>query len=192
MKKKLLEQDYCPEKWNRMEKTCTGAYCSVCEVHLPDLTELWLGELVNEHLDSGKCVRLTDSQINFLSFYKKIRQTAAISSIVIGTSFFNYTYSQSVEEAAKNTDSCLVTGRVIFEDDKSISRNTTIYITLVGGGVYETKTDSQGNFAINLPKNSKVWISNLKKLESRKIKNRDTIHLGKNKIRREKRRMGWL
>lgn len=169
-----------------------GGYCSVCEVNLPDLTGLSLGELVNEHLDSGKCVRLTDSQINFLSFYKKIRQTAAVSSIVIGTSFFNYTYSQSIEEAGKSKDSCLVTGRAVFDDDKSISRNTTIYITLVGGGVYETQTDNQGNFAINLPKNSKVWNSNLKKLESREIKNRNTMHLGKNKIRREKRRMGWL
>lgn len=191
MTKELLKNEYCLEDWASMEPSCTGKFCSVCNVNLLDLTELSLSEIVQKHIGSGKCVRLTDSQINFLSFYRSFRKSVAVSSIVIGSSFFNYSYSQSIENSILHQDSCLVTGRAIFDDDKTPSRNVAIYIT-AGGRTYETMTDNQGNFAVNLPKNCTVQYSNLKKLESKKVKNKSQIKLGKNKIHRDNRRMGWL
>ena len=167
MTKELLKNDYCLEDWVSMEQSCAGKFCSVCNKNLLDLSEIPVSEIVQEYLGSGKCVRLTDSQINFLSFYKSFRKSVAISSIVIGSSFFNCSYSQSIENAMLHPDSCLVTGRAIFDDDKSPSRNVAIYIT-AGERTYETMTDGQGNFAVNLPKNCTVSYSNLKNSNRKK------------------------
>ena len=128
MTKELLKNDYCLEDWNNLEPSCTGKFCSVCKTNLLDLTGLSVGEIVQEHLGSGKCVRLTDSQINFLSFYKAFRNSVAVSSIVIGSSFFNYSYSQSIENSILHQDSCLVTGKAVFDDDKTPSRLSLIHI----------------------------------------------------------------
>lgn len=191
MKKRLLENESCGENWNDMDPTCSGRFCATCQTNLEDLTELSLGELVSNHLGSGKCVRLTETQIHFLSFYKSAQKAAVISSIVVGTSFFNSTYAQSIKNAATSKDSCLVTGKAVFDDDGSPSRNVAIYVT-AGGKTYETTTDNKGHFAINLPKNAPITYSNVKKLQSKNTKNRNKMRLGKNKIHRDKRRMGWL
>lgn len=60
------------------------------------------------------------------------------------------------------------------------------------GKNYETTTDGEGNFAINLPKNCTIEHSNLKKLEAQKIKDKKQIKLGENKMKREIRRRGWI
>jgi hypothetical protein len=187
----LLKNEFCKEDWDNMKPTCNGKFCEVCSANLLDLSELPISEIVENHLGSGKCVRLTESQINFLTFYQRFRKSVAVSSILIGSSFFNYSYSQSIENAILHKDSCLITGRAIFDYNKSPSRNVSIYIT-AGNKTYETKTDNEGNFAINLPKNCTIQHSNLKKLEAKKIKDRNQIKLGKNKIHRNRRMMGWL
>ncbi len=190
MTKELLKHQFCPENWDNLKPNGDGKFCAVCTVNLVDLSDLSMSEIIQNHYGKGACVRLTDSQIDFLSFYRKFHKTVIISCIA-GASFFNHSYSQSLENAALNEDSCLVTGRAVFDDDNRPSGNVPIYVT-AGGKTFETQTDSEGNFAINLPKNCTVLYSNLKKLESKKIKNRSQLKLGKNKIRRDKRRMGWL
>ena len=190
MKKELLKNDFCEEKWENLKTTCSGKYCSLCDANLLDLSDLPIGELVQKHLGSGKCVRLTESQINFLFFYKQFRKSVAVSSLVLGSTFFNFTHAQSIDKTNKHKDSCLVTGRAIFDDNKKPSPNVSIYIT-ADDITYETKTDNEGYFAINLPKNCTVYHSNLKKIEFKKIENKSQINLGKNKVRRT-RRMGWI
>lgn len=191
MTKELLKNEFCQEKWDSMQSTCEGKFCSVCKTNLIDLTELPVSEIVQNHLDSGKCVQLTDSQINFLTFYKKFRNSVAVTSILIGSSFFNYSYSQSIENNRMYKDSCLIKGRAIHKDDNSPSKNYSIFI-IVDNKTYETKTDENGFFAINLPKNCIVQYSNLKKLESKKIGNKNQIKLGKNKVYHKRKMMGWL
>lgn len=191
MTKKLLEKEFCTEQWDTLQPRDAGHFCSVCNVHLVDLTETPMSEIVSHHFGQGKCVQLTDSQLAFLSFYKQFRKAAVISSIVISSSLYNGSYAQSTEKPHYHADSCLVTGRAIFEDDQSPSKNVSIYVT-AAGKTFETKTDQEGNFAINLPKNCTVLYSNVKKLESKKIKEQNQINLGKNKIHRDKRRMGWI
>lgn len=191
MTKELLKNEFCEEKWEELESTCSGKFCSVCSANLVDLSDLPIGELVQKQLDSGQCVRLTESQINFLSFYKQFRKSVAVSSLVLSSSFSNYSNAQTNEKAITHKDSCLVTGRAIFEDNKKPSPYITIYIT-ADKITYETKTDSEGYFAINLPKNCTIHHSNLKKLDSKKIKNKSQIKLGKNKVHRTKRMTGWL
>lgn len=192
MKKELLKQEFCTEKWDKMSPTSSGKHCSECKADLTDLSHVPIGELVEDHLGSNRCVRLTNTQIDFLSFYNRLGKTAVISSIVVSSVFLNNSYAQTMEKAQSEKDSCLITGRAFYNDSrKEPSRYATILIT-VGKVTYETKTDLDGNFALNLPKNTTVFYSNVKKLESKKIKNRETIRLGKIKISREQRRMGWL
>ena len=89
----LLKNEFCKEEWDNMNPTCNGKFCEVCSANLLDLTELPISEIVENHLGSGKCVRLTESQINFLTFYQRFRNSVAVSSILIGSSFFNYSYA---------------------------------------------------------------------------------------------------
>lgn len=99
MIKRLLKDEFCSEDWDKMKTTSKGKFCDVCSANLLDLSELPIREIVENHLGRGTCAQMTESQINFLKFYQGVRKSVAISSLVISSTFFSYSYAQSIEKS---------------------------------------------------------------------------------------------
>lgn len=181
MNKEILNNNSCNQDWEEMRISKKGRFCLECNKNLSDLTEKTIENIVNNHYDKKKCVALTNDQIDFLINYKKIKTIALASSLFIGTTFFNLSYSQT---ALKHPDSCLVKGKVL-NDNKEIVVNRSIYIYIKDSdAIYETKTNENGEFVINLPKNCEIEFSNIKKLNSKKTRNKTSINLRNIKLKR--------
>jgi len=172
MKKEILNNKFCPENWNEMSKVKNGKFCSKCEINLTDLSKLTIEEIAKKHYGKGKCVALTNDQIDFIINYKKIKTIAIASSLFIGTTFLNLSYGQS---KIKNVDFCVVKGKLIgTEEEKLTDRPIYIYLKNTDS-IYETRTNENGEFSINLPKNSEIEHSNVPKLISKQTKNKKRI-----------------
>lgn len=189
MKKEILNNEFCPENWNEMTKVKNGRFCSKCEINLTDLSEFTIEEIAKKHYGQGKCVALTNDQIDFIVNYKRIKTIAIASSLFIGTSFFNVSYGQS---KIKNIDSCLVKGKIIGPEDEKLT-DRAIYIYLKNtDSIYETRTNENGEFSINLPKNSEIEHSNVPKLISKKTKNKKRIIVRDAKLKPIRRSPGFF
>lgn len=180
MNKEILNNESCTESWNEMTKVKNGRFCSNCKIELSDLSELTIEKIAKNHYGKGKCVALTNDQIDLIINYKRIKTIALASSLFIGTTFFNLSYGQTVQ---KKADSCLVKGKAIgIENEKLINRPIYIYLK-DSDSIYETKTDENGEFCINLPKNSEIVYSNIQQLISKKTRNRSSINIRKAKLK---------
>lgn len=158
----------------------SGRLCLSCNTILPDLTENSIEDIAKNHYGKNKCVTLTSDQIELLINYKKIKTYALASSLFIGTTFISFAYSQTVE---KHADSCLITG-TLNRKEKGFLENRRIYFLIKDSDtIYETRTNSQGKFNINLPKNCEISFSNVKKLISKKTRNREYINLRRAKLK---------
>jgi len=189
MKKEILNNEFCPEKWNEMAKVKNGRFCSKCEINLTDLSNLTIKEIAKKHYGRGKCVALNNDQIDFIVNYRRIKTIAFASSLFIGTTFFNVSYGQST---TKNLDSCLIKGKVIVTEGEKIT-DRAIYIYLKNSdSIYETRTNQKGEFSINLPKNSEIEHSNVSKLISKKTKNKKQIIIRNVKLKPVRRNPGFF
>ena len=185
MNKEILNNNSCTKDWEKMSIIENGRFCSGCNKNLLDLTDEKLEVIATKHYGRNKCIALTNEQIEFFVYYKKIKRLALVSSLFFGTVFLNLTYGQSNE---KHKDSCLIKGKLINKN-KEIITNRSIYIYIKDSDiVYETKTNQNGEFKINLPKNCEIDYSNIDKLISKKTRNKKSINLRKVKLKQPIRR----
>ncbi|WP_397362113.1 hypothetical protein [Olleya sp. R77988] len=189
MNRDILNQGSCTEDWEKMKLSLKSRFCSTCKIDLADLTEKTIENIAMNHYGKQKCVALTNDQIDFFINYKKIKTIALASSLFIGTTFFILSYGQTV---LKHSDSCLVKGTA-FNNDKKVQANRPIYIYIKESDtLYETKTNENGEFVINLPKNCEIKYSNIKKLISKKTRTKTTINLRKVKLKAFRRNPGYF
>ncbi len=178
MKKELLSNNPCPENWNAMLIANNGRVCDKCNTFLADLTEKTIEDIAKNHYGKQKCVSLTNEQIDFFINVKRIKQISVAASLFLGTAFFNPTFAQG----QPTSDSCLVNGIVIdFQKAVIPYRSVLIYIK-ESDAVFETKTNEQGKFQINLPKDCEIRYSNVTGLVSKKTKKKKTLNVGKVKL----------
>uniref|UniRef100_UPI00404B359C hypothetical protein n=1 Tax=Flavobacterium sp. TaxID=239 RepID=UPI00404B359C len=189
MNKNLLNNESCPEKWEEMTKIKQERFCSKCKIGLTDLTELTIENIAKNHYGKGKCVGLTNEQIDFIINYRQIKKIVIASSLFIGTTFFNLSYGQT---AQNKVDSCLVKGKVVGIENEIVA-NRPIYIYIkANDSIYETQTDENGDFSIYLPKNAEIKYSNVSKLISKKTKNRSLLNIRKSKLKPRRTNPGFF
>lgn len=177
-KRNLIENNLCPVSYEKMPVAGTNRFCKQCVHHLPDLSALSIAELAQDHYGKNKCVALASDQLAFILSIKNLKKITIAASLFIGTTFCSLSYGQNIEEHLQHPDSCLVSG-VLVKGNKQAWVNKRIYVYVKDSDVvYETRTNSKGEFALNLPKNAQISSSNIAKLESKKTRNRNTIKLG--------------
>ena len=86
MKKEILSNEFCPENWDDMAKVKNGRFCSKCKINLTDLSEFTIEEIAKKHYGQGKCVALTNDQIDFIVNYKRIKSEV---NNQVGVEIFN-------------------------------------------------------------------------------------------------------
>jgi len=178
MKKELLNNNPCLEKWDEMRNANNGRFCEKCSTSLADLSDKTIEEIANNHYGKNKCVSMTDDQVEFLITIRCLKQISVATSLFLGTVFFNQTYAQVQEKH----DSCLVKG-VLIDNKKEVVSNRPVLIYIKDNdAVFETKTDNLGRFQINLPKECEIRYSNVKNLVSKKTKNKKVLDVGKVKL----------
>ena len=94
MNRNILSNKSCSEDWKNMSNNESGRLCLKCKIRLTDLTKLTIEEIAKNHYGKGKCVGLTNDQIDFITNYKRIKNIVLASSLFIGTTFLNVTYGQ--------------------------------------------------------------------------------------------------
>ncbi|WP_290699465.1 hypothetical protein [Lacinutrix sp.] len=177
LKKVLLDDNACSENLHNMKFARNNRLCMKCDTVLPDLTETSLQDIANNHYGKNKCVILRSDQVEFLIYYKKIKTFALASSLFIGTTFINLAFAQTVE---KQIDSCLITGTAIGKEKNILADRQIYFLIKDSDSIYETRTNNKGEFVINLPKNCEIDFSNVKKMISKKTRNRKSMTLSQN------------
>lgn len=189
MKKEILHNNPCPEKWHEMRNANNGRFCEKCSAFLADLSNKTIEEIANNHYGKNKCVSITNDQAEFLITIRRLKQISVATSLFLGTVFCNQTFAQGQPE--KN-DSCLVKG-VVIDTKKEVVSNRSVFMYIKDNdAIFETKTDDLGRFQINLPKECEIRYSNIKNLVSKKTKNKKVLDVGKVKLPPQRRIPGFL
>jgi hypothetical protein len=196
MKRKLLENNSCPEVWEIMNETPIGRHCEKCSRDLEDLSETSIQEIIQIHVGANKCVRLSTSQIDVLNYIKNKGKRSLAASLLIGASLLNPAYSQTTDANIARKDFCTLKGQLVFKGRridliKERRAGTRVYI-VINGQTYETKSNEEGYFSFRVPKNSAIEYSNIKKLEHKKIRSQNTINVRKVKGPVIRERVGFL
>ena len=186
--KKHILRTPCREPWESMQPDSCGKFCTQCQTKVYDLTKKSLLEIEKDYLGSGKCVRLTDEQVDYIKFKQPIKKIAFAASLFFGSIVINVAQGQTapIQVIESKQDSCLVKGKVIV-NRKSLYNNEKVYYT-IGEKTYETITNNKGVFKIYLPKNSSIDHTNVGGVYE--IKDQNVIKLGKVHVTR--RVMGFI
>ena len=183
MKRNLLENNSCPENWERMKETPLGRHCEKCNHDLEDLTETPINEIIKNHVGANKCVRLSNHQIDVLNFIKSKGKRAVTASLLVGVSIFTPVFSQTSDIPKNRKDFCVLKGKLVYQTRridllKTPNAGSRVFI-VINGKTYETKTDDKGHFSFLVPKNCSIGHSNILKLEHKCIRNQRTINVRK-------------
>ncbi|SFU45409.1 hypothetical protein SAMN05216480_10429 [Pustulibacterium marinum] len=178
MKKELLQNNPCLEDCDQMKGTSDEKLCEKCMTTLPNLSNKSIESIVKNYFGKKKCVILSNHQLELFLKMKQLKKITIASSLFIGTTFMFSAYGQT---HVQHADSCLIKG-IAIDEDREILKERAIYVYLKDDDtIYETRTNENGEFQLNLPLNCEIDYSNIKQLKNKKIRNRKQIHLRKAK-----------
>ena len=183
MKRNLLEDNPCPEDWERMKETGLGRHCEKCNHDLEDLTETPINEIIEKHVSANKCVRLSSSQIDVINFLRSKGKQTLTASLLMGASLINPAFSQTTDTTTAHKDFCVLKGQLVVKSrridlNKEPKAGNKVFI-VINGQTFETKSDDKGYFSLKVPKNCEIEYSNIQQLTQKKIRNQRTINVRK-------------